>query len=86
MIHDLQQLNGEQDLADYLLSGHIHPAVKLRGKARQSMKLPCFYFGKQQGVLPAFGHFTGTHVIKPQPDDRVYAIVNQRVVPIKTAR
>ncbi|MDX1639212.1 MAG: ligase-associated DNA damage response endonuclease PdeM [Balneolaceae bacterium] len=68
----------------YLLSGHVHPAVKLRGKGRQSMKLPCFYFGRRKGILPAFGQFTGTHVIDPRPGDRVFAVAEQQLVAIDT--
>lgn len=64
----------------YLLCGHIHPAVQLKGKGRQSMKLPCFFFGRDSGVLPAFGQFTGTHVIRPGADDRVFAITDNQVV------
>jgi len=63
----------------YNLCGHIHPGVRLRGKARQNLRLPCFYFGKHTGILPAFGSFTGLHVIKPLEDDKVY-VVNGDVV------
>lgn len=58
----------------YNLCGHIHPGVKLRGKGRQYLRLPCFYFGKHTGILPAFGSFTGLHVLKPLKDDRIYVV------------
>jgi DNA ligase-associated metallophosphoesterase len=64
----------------YNLAGHIHPAVKLYGKGRQSLRLPCFYFGKRNGLLPAFGHFTGTAKINIKKDDAVYAIADKQVV------
>lgn len=64
----------------YNLAGHIHPAVKLYGKGRQSLRLPCFYFGKRNGLLPAFGHFTGTAKISIKKDDAVYAIADKQVV------
>lgn len=64
----------------YNLSGHIHPAVQLRGTGRQSVTLPCFYFGKQQGILPAFGSFTGTARIKPKKDDRIFVIAENKVI------
>lgn len=65
--------------AVYHLCGHIHPAIVLRGAAKQSLRLPCYWFGKNQAVLPAFGSFTGTHSIRPAKNDRVYAIGEQRV-------
>lgn len=63
----------------YNLCGHIHPAVTLRGTGRQSVTLPCFYFTKNQGILPAFGSFTGTARIVPAKEDRIYAIANNRI-------
>ncbi|MEQ9414885.1 MAG: ligase-associated DNA damage response endonuclease PdeM, partial [Cyclobacteriaceae bacterium] len=39
----------------YNVAGHIHPGVRLKGKGRQSITLPCFFFGKAQAILPAFG-------------------------------
>jgi DNA ligase-associated metallophosphoesterase len=64
---------------DYQLSGHLHPAIVLRGEARQSLRLPCFWFGENQGVLPAFGSFTGTKAVRPAKNDRIYAIGEGRV-------
>jgi DNA ligase-associated metallophosphoesterase len=66
----------------YNLAGHLHPAVRLRGKARQSMILPCFYFGQQGGLLPAFGAFTGLAPIYPRKNDRVYAIAEGKVIAV----
>lgn len=66
----------------YNLAGHIHPGVRLVGKGRQAMTLPCFYFGKNQGYLPAFGMFTGIARIHPKKDDRIFVIVDNTVVPI----
>lgn len=64
----------------YYFSGHLHPSVLLRGKGRQYMRLPCFWFGKQQAVLPAFGEFTGTSRIYPAPDDRIFALTGEGVI------
>lgn len=68
----------EQDL--YNISGHIHPAVNLKGKARQSLKLPCFYFGKNNGLMPAFGSFTGTSLLSICKEDLVYVITGKSVL------
>ena len=66
----------------YNLSGHLHPGVNLRGKARQSVTLPCFYFGEQAGLLPAFGTFTGIARIQPKKNDKVFAIVEDKVIAV----
>jgi DNA ligase-associated metallophosphoesterase len=63
----------------YVLAGHIHPAAVLGGRARDSLRLPCFHFGPDVGVLPAFGAFTGTHVLPRGPEDRVYVVAGDSV-------
>jgi len=63
----------------YNLAGHIHPGIRLVGKARQSITLPCFYFGQQQGILPAFGSFTGLARITPKSEDRIFVIVDNKI-------
>lgn len=62
--------------------GHIHPAVRLKGFGRQKLRLPCFFQTKSQLILPAFGEFTGTHVLQPSKDDEVYAIVEDEVIKV----
>lgn len=64
----------------YNIAGHVHPSVSLAGKARQRMKLPCFYFGTKGGLLPAFGAFTGTHRLSPKKKDKVFVIVDNQVL------
>ncbi len=59
----------------YIFSGHIHPGITIRGLANQSLRFPCFYFGGQYAVLPAFSRFTGTHAIKPKRGESVYALI-----------
>lgn len=66
----------------YNLAGHIHPSVRLLGPGRQRLKLPCFYFGEQQGLLPAFGEFTGTAVLEVSAGDRVYVVAGDEVVAV----
>jgi len=66
----------------YNLCGHLHPAVLLKGKGRQSLRLPCFYFGKKGGILPSFGSFTGSAVIQPSKNDRIYVIADNQVIPV----
>jgi DNA ligase-associated metallophosphoesterase len=71
---------GEVPESFYNLAGHIHPGVALRGKGRQSVTLPCFYFGGNQGLLPAFGSFTGLARITPKKDDRVFVLAEQKIM------
>lgn len=78
-VHDINALT-DQDKNKYIISGHIHPAVQLKGRGRQAMKLPCFYFGQQYGILPAFGGFTGTHVIEPQEKDDIFIIADSNIL------
>ncbi len=67
----------------YNLSGHIHPSVMLKGKGKSKQRLPCFYFAKNYGLLPAFGAFTGTADIKPSKSDQVYLIAEGEIVAIQ---
>lgn len=62
------------------LAGHWHPGVRLHGLGRQSLRLPCFYFNRYQGVLPAFGAFTGKLTLQPRKGDKVYVVAEQEVV------
>jgi len=43
----------------HVLAGHLHPAFRLHGRGRQSLRLPCFCIGERVSLLPAFGSFTG---------------------------
>lgn len=69
-----------EDHTLYNLCGHIHPGVKMLGQAKQALRLPCFYFGESQGILPAFGEFTGLHVLKPKKTDTVFIVANNSVI------
>lgn len=64
----------------YNLAGHIHPGVRLDGRGKQSITLACFHFGKLQGLLPAFGMFTGLARIEPRKEDKVFVIVDNKIL------
>jgi uncharacterized protein len=72
----------QQDQERYVFSGHLHPGVTLRGSGRQSLSLPCFYFGENQALLPAFGAFTGLYPIRPKKQDSVFVIGEGKVFKI----
>src|SRR5262249_5883366 len=63
----------------YVLAGHLHPAVRLHGPARQSMRLPCFWIRDRYAVLPAFGDFTGTMEVTATDGDQVFAVAGTSV-------
>jgi DNA ligase-associated metallophosphoesterase len=79
-VHDIQQACEPSEHTDYYFSGHIHPCVSVSGLGRQSLKFPCFYFGKEFAILPAFGKFTGTALIEPNKTDSVFAILPSNVL------
>ena len=68
----------------YVLAGHLHPAVRVRGPARDSERLACFWFAERVGVLPAFGDFTGTADVEAAANDRVVAIAGDDLMMIRT--
>ena len=63
----------------YVLAGHLHPCVNVSGRAHDWLRLPCFWFRPQVGVLPAFGAFTGMQSIRTAPGERVFAATPQQV-------
>ena len=64
----------------YVLCGHVHPAVVLTGKAYQSIRMSCYYFGQKQGILPAFGRFTGCEVLERQKRTDIFIIAGTQVL------
>lgn len=70
----------EERIGLFNFSGHIHPAVRLKGTGRQSLRLPCFFKSKNQMILPAFGAFTGSHVLKKNNSHEVYAIADSSII------
>jgi len=56
------------------IAGHVHPVVRLRGRGRQSVRGPAFVFGEKQALLPAFGAFTGGHVVTPGTGDAAFVV------------
>ncbi len=79
--HDISNCSTEP--GSYYFSGHIHPGIVLRGLGKQSLRLPCFYFGKKDAVLPAFAKFTGTFPVRPEKSDTVFAIAEDKLIRIQ---
>ncbi len=64
----------------YGIAGHLHPAVAITGNRGVKETLPCFCFGPRTALLPAFGGFTGSQVIRPSSDDRIYIVAGDEVI------
>lgn len=77
--HQPKQIFAEDE---YVISGHIHPVIHLKGLANQRLRFPCFYFGAQQAILPSFGYFTGGYPIVPSENDRVVAVVKETLIEV----
>ncbi|MEM7550471.1 MAG: ligase-associated DNA damage response endonuclease PdeM [Bacteroidota bacterium] len=74
--HPIENYDGE----DYLICGHVHPGVRMKGKGLQSIKLPCFYFHENHSIMPAYGQLTGLYMLRPKKNDQVYVIANDKVL------
>jgi uncharacterized protein len=78
LCHHPQQVRGH-----YCLAGHWHPCITLHGKARERLRLACFWLGDAAqhpvGILPAYGSFTGMHPIDRRSSDTVYAVAGDVV-------
>ncbi len=81
-IHHIQDADKNELQQHYFFSGHIHPAVSIKGLGKQSLRFPCFYFTQQFAVLPAFGKFTGTYLVEPSKSEKTFAVVNNSVMPV----
>lgn len=66
---------------DLVIAGHLHPADVVTVGGESTGKLPCFWLNQGCLTLPACGQFTGTAKIRRQPNDQVWLIADDRVVP-----
>lgn len=64
----------------FTFSGHVHPGIRMSGRGRQEVRLPCFYFTKGHCILPAFSKFTGTYRVEPKKGDVVYAVTGTELI------
>lgn len=60
--------------------GHLHPGVHIPGRGRQLYRLPCFLLQDNIFTLPAFGRWTGLHMIKQTSNTRLFPIVGNGVI------
>ena len=68
--------------SNYVVSGHIHPAVSIgKGKISRAI-LPCFHLRTTGLTLPAFGLFTGLETIYASKEDEVIGIAGTALMDI----
>jgi DNA ligase-associated metallophosphoesterase len=67
----------------HVLAGHVHPSFSLRDKNGRSLRSPCFWGRPTCTILPAFGSFTGTEPVHPEPDDRIFILGPGQIVEVK---
>lgn len=65
------------------IAGHVHPACVIEQKARQSVRLPCFYYREKTLLLPAFGKMTGMHMLESRHHDLVFPVFHNEVIQLK---
>lgn len=63
----------------FALCGHVHPGVRLAGRAYESARLPCFVLGRRRAIVPAFGRLTGLALVTPGANETVVAIAGDRL-------
>lgn len=68
----------------HVIAGHVHPAFRLSGRARQNLTLPCFSSSAGITLLPSFGGFTGGYVIDCTEGDQVFVTNEEFVWQIKS--
>ncbi|SFQ41422.1 ligase-associated DNA damage response endonuclease PdeM [Parafilimonas terrae] len=82
-MHDCADIEKHTAHTDaYFLTGHLHPGISIKGKSRQHLSFPCFYFNDAFAILPAFSKFSGLALINKKKADHVFAIVNGELVEI----
>jgi DNA ligase-associated metallophosphoesterase len=66
-----------------ILSGHIHPVMRLSGPGRDRLRLPCFCMRGREILLPAFGEFTGGHTVDPREWREIVVTDGSGIFPLR---
>ncbi|WP_027800638.1 ligase-associated DNA damage response endonuclease PdeM [Paraburkholderia dilworthii] len=66
----------------YALAGHLHPVYRI-ATHNDSVRVPCFRFGTEYGVLPAFGGFTGGARDDGRANgERVFVVTHEKIIEV----
>lgn len=69
----------------HVIAGHLHPVFRLQGRARQSLRLPCYHTSKHLTLLPAFGDFTGGKEVPRRRGTRIFLTDGLAIWPLPPA-
>jgi DNA ligase-associated metallophosphoesterase len=66
----------------FVIHGHVHPAMRIKSKGNNqaAFKLCCFAVQEDRMILPAFGEFTGTHLVDAAEQKHIYLIAEDKVI------
>ncbi|MDE1191630.1 MAG: ligase-associated DNA damage response endonuclease PdeM [Arachidicoccus sp.] len=67
------------------IAGHIHPGCLIEQKAKQIVRLPCFYYRDKTLVLPSFGSLTGLQMLPQKMNAIFYCIAGNHVFKLADA-
>lgn len=73
---------GNADPSLFNICGHVHPVLKIPDGRKTSLRLPCFHLREHILTLPAFGSFTGGHIIQPETGDRFFITHRDKVIAV----
>jgi len=78
LIHQLPDLIGNE----FVVAGHIHPAVQLYDHSGAQTQFPCFYLAQNYLILPAFGSATGTSILQVKKGDEVFVTNGEEIAEV----
>lgn len=67
----------------HAIGGHLHPVIALRERG-YSTRLPVFWLGARQLVLPAFTAFSGGSPVRAGGQERLFACADELLVELPT--
>lgn len=57
-----------------VMAGHAHPSVPMRGCCGERVRVPCFWFREKIALVPAFGGWAESRIVRPHPGDAVVLV------------
>lgn len=72
----------ENEMDGFQFFGHLHPSFTLKGRGKQTIKLPCFQKSEKHLLLPAFGSFTGSVDVSSEKNSEFYLLMQDKIIKI----